>query len=74
MKKASILLLLICTLSLDACAQWYLFPGKKKPTEEKPTVTDTIRHTRPDTATVHTGADTLDLTLDDGNMLLLLEK
>ena len=47
MKKASILLLFVCTLSLNACAQWYLFPGKKKPAE-KPPVTDTTQRQRPD--------------------------
>lgn len=30
MKRISIFALLICALSLNACAQWYLFPGKKK--------------------------------------------
>ena len=51
MKKASILLLFVCTLSLNACAQWYLFPGKKKPAE-KPPVTDTTQRQRPDSARV----------------------
>ncbi len=69
MKKASILLLFACTLSLNACAQWYLFPGKKKPTDPKPTVTDTIRRTKPDTAAVRTGADTLALAGTDSTLL-----
>ena len=30
MKKVCTLLLLLCSLSVSACAQWYLFPGKKK--------------------------------------------
>ena len=30
MKKFSLFVLLACALSLNACAQWYLFPGKKK--------------------------------------------
>ena len=30
MKKLCTLLLLLCSLSVSACAQWYLFPGKKK--------------------------------------------
>ena len=38
MKKFSIFALLICALSFNACAQWYLFPGKKKQQQtEKPT-------------------------------------
>jgi ABC-type branched-chain amino acid transport systems, periplasmic component len=38
MKRISIFALLICALSLNACAQWYLFPGKKKQQQqtEKP--------------------------------------
>lgn len=48
MKRICALLLLLCTMSLTACAQWYLFPGKKKK-NDKPTATDTIRLVRPDT-------------------------
>ena len=33
MKRFSIFLLMTCALSFNACAQWYLFPGKKKTTE-----------------------------------------
>ena len=33
MKRFSIFLLMICALSTNACAQWYLFPGKKKTVE-----------------------------------------
>lgn len=69
MKKASILLLFVCALSLNACAQWYLFPGKKKPTDPKPTVTDTVRHTRPDTTATRAGADTLAITPADSTQL-----
>ena len=38
MKKISILILLLCALSSSACAQWYLFPGKKKndPVQTRP--------------------------------------
>jgi len=35
MKRFSIFLLMICALSTNACAQWYLFPGKKKTVEER---------------------------------------
>ncbi len=59
MKKASILLILICTVSLDACAQWYLFPGKKKQADPPKTAADTVRNARPDTARVRPAADTL---------------
>ena len=48
MKRICALLLLLCTMSLTACAQWYLFPGRKKK-NDKPTATDTIRLVRPDT-------------------------
>ena len=48
MKKLGILLILASALSTSACAQWYLFPGKKKQQEQK-TVTDTVsRPDRPD--------------------------
>ena len=58
MKKASILLILVCSVSLNACAQWYLFPGKKKQTEPPKTTADTTaRHSRPDTAKVAPVAD-----------------
>ena len=30
MKRFSLFLLMTCALSFNACAQWYLFPGKKK--------------------------------------------
>ena len=58
MKKASILLILTCALSLNACAQWYLFPGKKKPTEPPKTATDSVRQNRPDSARVQPGVNT----------------
>ncbi len=32
MKKVIVILSLLCTLQLTACAQWYLFPGKNKRT------------------------------------------
>lgn len=35
MKRFSIFLLMTCALSFNACAQWYLFPGKKKAAEER---------------------------------------
>lgn len=35
MKKFSIFALLVCALSLNACAQWYLFPGKKKQQQQQ---------------------------------------
>ena len=57
MKKASILLILTCSLSLNACAQWYLFPGKKNQTEPPKTATDTVRRDRPDTARVVPGVE-----------------
>ena len=57
MKKASILLILTCALSLNACAQWYLFPGKKKQTEPTKTVTDSVRKTQADSARVQPGAE-----------------
>ncbi len=60
MKKASILLILTCSLSLNACAQWYLFPGKKKQVEPPKTSTDSVRHARPDTARVLPGVETPD--------------
>ena len=37
MKKFSLFALLICALSLNACAQWYLFPGKKKQQQQQQT-------------------------------------
>ena len=37
MKKFSIFVLLACALSLNACAQWYLFPGKKKQQQQQQT-------------------------------------
>ena len=51
MKKFSIFTLLVCVLSLNACAQWYLFPGKKKQAEK--TVVDTVPHIRPDSTLTH---------------------
>ena len=49
MKRICALLLLLCTMSLGACAQWYLFPGRKKK-NEKQTAVDTVRQqARPDT-------------------------
>ena len=33
MKKVIIIVGMLCMLQLTACAQWYLFPGKKKRTE-----------------------------------------
>ncbi|MCR4859922.1 MAG: hypothetical protein K5910_04590 [Bacteroidales bacterium] len=57
MKKFSILLLLLCALSFNACAQWYLFPGKKKENSQK---TDTVRRTRSDsTLVLHPASDSL---------------
>ena len=61
MKRLCALLLLLCTMSLTACAQWYLFPGRKKK-DDKQTVVDTVRQVRPDTL-VLTRPDTL-LTVD----------
>ena len=52
MKKFSLFVLLVCALSLNACAQWYLFPGKKKQQAEK-TVVDTMPHVRPDSTLTH---------------------
>ena len=46
MKRLSILALLVCALSLNACAQWYLFPGKKKQADT--TKVDSMRNYRPD--------------------------
>ena len=46
MKRISILALLVCALSLNACAQWYLFPGKKKQADT--TKVDSMRSYRPD--------------------------
>ena len=46
MKRFSILALLVCALSLNACAQWYLFPGKKKQADT--TKVDSMRSYRPD--------------------------
>lgn len=46
MKRFSILALLVCALSLNACAQWYLFPGKKKQVDT--TKVDSMRNYRPD--------------------------
>ena len=49
MKRLCALLLLLCTMSLGASAQWYLFPGRKKK-NDKQTATDTVRQVRrPDT-------------------------
>ena len=59
MKKASILLILICSLSFNACAQWYLFPGKKKQADPPKTAADSTRRAKPDSARVQPGADTL---------------
>jgi hypothetical protein len=47
MKKFSFFALLLCALSLNACAQWYLFPGKKKQRADTTTV-DSMRQFRPD--------------------------
>ena len=58
MKKASILLILTCTLSLNACAQWYLFPGKKKQNDPPKTTVDSVHQARPDTARVVPGVET----------------
>ncbi len=41
MKRFSFFLLMICALSTNACAQWYLFPGKKKTSE--PERKDTVK-------------------------------
>lgn len=43
MKRLCALLLLLCSVSLTACAQWYLFPGRKKK-NEKQTAVDTVRN------------------------------
>ena len=61
MKKVSLFALLACALSLNACAQWYLFPGKKKQQVDT-TVVDSMRQYRPDTTqtqTTPTPSDTL---------------
>ena len=53
MKKVSLFALLACALSLNACAQWYLFPGKKKQVVDT-TVVDSMRQYRPDTTQTQT--------------------
>ena len=50
MKKLGILLILATALSASACAQWYLFPGKKKQQEQKPATDTLLRQDRPDSA------------------------
>ncbi|MBR5724984.1 MAG: amino acid ABC transporter substrate-binding protein [Bacteroidales bacterium] len=50
MKKLGILLILGCALSTSACAQWYLFPGKKKQQEQKPATDTLVRKDQPDSA------------------------
>ena len=63
MKRLCALLLLLCTMSLGASAQWYLFPGRKKK-NEKQTVTDTVSQVRrPDTLVLER-PDTLLLVAD----------
>ena len=62
MKRICALLLLLCTLSLTACAQWYLFPGRKKK-NDKNAVTDTVRQAAPDTSRLR--PDTLALERPD---------
>ena len=52
MKRFSILALLVCALSLNACAQWYLFPGKKKQADT--TKVDSMRNYRPDSVAKQT--------------------
>ncbi len=64
MKRLCALLLLLCTLSTTACAQWYLFPGRKKK-NDKNTVTDTVRQAVPDSSLLRPGPDTLALERPD---------
>jgi hypothetical protein len=64
MKRLCALLILLCTMSLGASAQWYLFPGKKKRNEKK-TVVDTVRQARPDSSLLRPGSDTLVLERPD---------
>ena len=52
MKRFSILALLVCALSLNACAQWYLFPGKQKQADT--TKVDSMRNYRPDSVAKQT--------------------
>ena len=58
MKRICTLLILLCTMSSWASAQWYLFPGRKKKNEKK-TAVDTIRQVLPDSTLLLPGADTL---------------
>ncbi len=69
MKKASILLIIACTFSLNACAQWYLFPGKKKQTEPPKTAMDTVKRARPDSARLHPGLDSAAVSDADSTLL-----
>lgn len=64
MKRLCAMLLLLCTMSLTACAQWYLFPGRKKK-NDKQTVTDTVRQVRPDSSMLRLEPDTLALARPD---------
>lgn len=52
MKKIITILSMLCVLQLTACAQWYLFPGKKKrtePVEEKKEVKEARPEVPPET-------------------------
>jgi len=52
-KRISLLILLFCLISLDASAQWYLFPGRKrKQAAQQESVVDSLAKARPDSATL----------------------
>lgn len=44
MKRTAVIILAACTLSFNACAQWYLFPGQKKQGEDNST---TVKEEKP---------------------------
>ena len=63
MKRFSILALLVCALSLNACAQWYLFPGKKKQADT--TKVDSMRNYRPDSVAKQAATAPIDSVLTE---------
>lgn len=68
MKKVITILSMLCMLQLTACAQWYLFPGKKKrtePAEEKKEVKETRPQIPPQTTQA---ADSTEI-VDDADFL-----
>lgn len=49
MKRIALIALLIFTLPLNSCAQWYLFPGKNKKAKPEKAEPVVVEETKPDT-------------------------